>query len=71
MEEVLNLLSSLAKTIDKNVQELSKIKDLDQRKKQAEIVKILCESMGVFFDAMNDYEPDLMEDLEDDEDVPF
>lgn len=71
MEEVLNLLGSLAKTIDKNVQELSKIKDLDQRKKQAEIVKILCESMGVFFDAMNDYEPDLMEDLEDDEDVPF
>ena len=32
--------------------EMKKTKDLGQRKMQSEIVKNLCESLGVFFDTM-------------------
>jgi hypothetical protein len=48
MEEMIEILSSLSKEIESNVKELSKMKDLNQKKPQAEIVKLLCESMGVF-----------------------
>ena len=70
MEEMAIILSSLSKEIDSNVKALSKIKDLDQKKTQAEIVKLLCESMGVFFDAMKTGD-DMGDDDYDDDDMPF
>jgi len=52
--------------------EMKKTKDLGQRKMQSEIVKNLCESLGVFFDTMGsalagDIPDFLDEDGDDDE----
>lgn len=71
MEEMVDVLDSLSKAILKNVKEVSKITDLDQRKTQAETVKLLCESMGVFLNMMNLSDPDLMDDYDEDDDIPF
>ena len=72
MEQIDNILSSLTKSIDQSIKDLSKCKDLAQRKSHAEIIKLLCESMGVFFNAMNNYDPyefdddyDLYDDYDD------
>lgn len=35
------------------LEEMGRTKDLEERKTQSEIIKNLCESLGVFFDAMN------------------
>ena len=52
--------------------EMKKTKDLEQRKTQSEIVKNLCESLGVFFDTMVDAMPEDMPDfMEDDDEDDF
>lgn len=66
MDEMFSALNSLAKEIEKSIKEFSKYKELDQKKKQAEIIKLLCESMGVFFNAMGVVNQGL-EDIFDDE----
>ena len=72
MEEMIDVLNSLSKAILKNVKEVSKINDLDQRKTQAETVKLLCESMGIFLNMMNLSDSNLMDDYdEEDDDIPF
>ena len=71
MEEMVDVLDSLSKAILKNVKELSKITDLNQRKTQAETVKLLCESMGIFLNMMNLSDPDLIDDYDEDDDIPF
>jgi hypothetical protein len=70
MEEMVDVLDSLSKAILKNVKEVSKITDLNKRKIQAETVKLLCESMGVFLNLMNLSDPDLMNG-DDEDDIPF
>ena len=71
MEEMVEVLDSLSKAILKNVKEVSKITDLNKRKTQAETVKLLCESMGVFLNMMNFSDPDFMDDYDEDDDIPF
>lgn len=44
------IMDSLGTVIEKNIKELSKVKDLEQRKIQSEVIKNLCSSLGVFFD---------------------
>jgi hypothetical protein len=70
MEEMVNVFNSLAKAINKNVNDLSKISDLNQKKTQAEVIKMLCESMGVFLDAMGGFGDDDL-DPGDEEEMPF
>jgi hypothetical protein len=52
MEEMENMMVNLTKAIDKNLKDLLKAKDLNDRKMLADITRSLCESMGVFFNAM-------------------
>ena len=52
MEEMENVLNNLSKALDKNVKDLLKAKDLEERRVLADITKSLCESMGVFFNAL-------------------
>ncbi|MDY6856336.1 MAG: hypothetical protein SWO11_16880 [Thermodesulfobacteriota bacterium] len=64
------LMGSLMTVIQKNVKELSKMKDLEQRKIQSEVIKNLCSSLAIFFDYFaNTMDLDLMEapDFFDDE----
>ena len=46
METLEQMIESLAKEIKRNIKAMSGIKNLDQRKTQAEIIKLLCESLG-------------------------
>jgi hypothetical protein len=49
---------------------MSKTKDLNAKETHSRIIKNLCQSLGVFFDLMNEmmpYDPDEL----DDEDIPF
>ena len=52
MEEMENVMNNLTRAIDQNLSDLVKAKDLNERKLLADIVKSLCDSMGVFFNAM-------------------
>lgn len=71
MDKIIDVLNSLSIAIDKNTKELSKIKDLNQKKVQAEIIKLLCESLGVFLDAMNNGSVEIDDEEEYDSDIPF
>ena len=65
------LMSSLTTVVEKNIKELSKMKDVEQRRIQSEVIKNLCSSLGVFFDFIaNTMDFGMMEaqDLFDDED---
>jgi hypothetical protein len=53
MDEIANVLNSLTKSINLSLKDFTACKDLNQKKTQAEIIKLLCESMGVFLNAMN------------------
>ncbi len=70
MEEMENVLNNLAKAIDSNVKDLLKAKDLEQRKVLADITQSLCESMGVFFNALEMQGAGYYDDPED-EDLGF
>ncbi|MBU0993427.1 MAG: hypothetical protein KJ737_13110 [Proteobacteria bacterium] len=66
MDEMVNVIDGLSKEIVKNIKDLSKCKDLDQKKKLAEIINLLCESMGVFFNAMEMADLGMYEDFDTD-----
>jgi hypothetical protein len=68
METLEQMIESLAKEIKRNIKAMSGIKNLDQRKTQAEIIKLLCESMGVFFSSIAAIRPEYDDDYEDDDD---
>lgn len=63
----------ILKEIKNNLKEMSRCQDIDKKKKLAEITKLLCESIGVFFDGMNMIDNSLYnEDFDDDEHaIPF
>jgi hypothetical protein len=69
MEEMESVMMNLTKAIDKNLKDLLKAKDLNERKLLADVTRSLCESLGVFFNAME------LESMglygEDEEDSPF
>jgi hypothetical protein len=55
----------------RTISEMSRTNDLEQRRLQSEIVRNLCESLGVFLELMEDFiDPDEFEEfIEDDEDL--
>ncbi|MBU1172840.1 MAG: hypothetical protein KKD44_25050 [Proteobacteria bacterium] len=68
MYDLVTVLDGLTKEITNTISEMSKCKDIDQKKKLAEIIKMLCESMGIFFDSMGMVDPDLLDDFDDADD---
>ena len=76
MENLGNTIEELLKTINQTLRDLSTCADVDQKKKMAETVKLLCESLGVFFDAMSvdgglgalDVFDDDLDEFDDDDD---
>jgi hypothetical protein len=76
MDEIESIITSLTKSIDRSIKDFTACKDLNQKKTQAEIIKLLCESMGVFFNAMNNnasypFDDFDMDDYDEDEEPEF
>lgn len=69
MYDMVHVIEGLSKEITNNLTELSKTKNLDDKKKLAEIVKMLCESMGVFFDGMDMLDTDYLDPFDDEEEA--
>ena len=63
-----DMIEGLTKEISNNIKEMSRCTDIDKKKKHAEIIKLLCESIGVFFDGMNMVDYSLFDDDDDDDD---
>ena len=67
MYDLVHVLDGLSMEITRNIKEISTCKDIDERKKRAEIIKMLCESLGIFFDGLGMMDPGLMDDFYDDD----
>jgi hypothetical protein len=67
MEKIENMFDSLSESIDQSIKDFSQCKDLNQKKTQAEIIKLLCESLGVFFNAMKNSAPYPFDDFYEDD----
>lgn len=68
------IMSSISKEILTALKVMAKAKTPDEKLKYSEIVKNLCESLGIFFDLINDslmYNDDLDDDDDDDDDKPI
>ena len=52
MEDIDQIMEGLSRETVKSIKEMSKCKDVNERKIHAETIKPLCESLGVFFEAM-------------------
>lgn len=66
------IIVGLTKELAAELKTMSKTKDINTKETHSRIIKNLCQSLGVFFDFMNEmmpYDPD--DDDSDDEDVPF
>ncbi len=58
MENIEKIIEELSKEILSNLGEMSKVKDMAERKTQAEIVNLLCQSMTSVMDSiMSDMSP--------------
>jgi hypothetical protein len=77
MDEINNAFTSITKAIDQSAKDFTECKDLPQKKLQAEIIKLLCESLDLFSHSMDkcasnpfdNYDPDDEdEDYDDDDD---
>nr|WP_321402169.1 hypothetical protein [uncultured Desulfobacter sp.] len=64
------IMTGLTKELGAELKAMSKTKDLSEKEAHSRIIKNLSESLGVFFDLMNEMMPYGSDDL-DDEDVPF
>ena len=69
MSDPSEIMGPIMAETERVLEEMKSTKDLDQRKIQSEIVKNLCESLGVFFAAMTDVmmDDDMDDFLDDDE----
>ena len=68
MDEIVHVIEGLSREISNTIKELSKCKDIDQKKKLAEIIKMLSESIGIFLDGIGLIEENSMfDDLDDSE----
>lgn len=64
------IMTGLTKEVAAELKIMSKTKDINEKEAHSRIIKNLCESLGVFFDLMNDmvsFDPDGL----DDEEGPF
>ena len=69
MSEPADLLDPIIEETRRTLEEMKQTKDLAQRQVQSEIVRNLCESLGVFFDLMSPIDDDdLSEFLDEEED---
>lgn len=66
MEPIEKLIDLLPREVSNNLKAMSKTEDLEQKKIYSEIVLNLCESIGVFIDAL-----DMAGFDEDDDDFMF
>jgi len=66
MESMDHTIDALAKEINRNIKAMSKSRSIDEKKTQAEIVKLLCESLGVFFSAMAEAHSGYDDECDDD-----
>ena len=64
------IMTGLTKELGAELKAMSKTKDLEAKEVHSRIIKNLSQSLGVFFDLMNEMMPYGPDDL-DDEDVPF
>lgn len=67
MYDLVHVLDGLSEEITRNLKEIATCKDVDERKKRAEIIKMLCESLGIFFDGLGMMDPDMLDDLYDED----
>jgi hypothetical protein len=65
MYDIVHVLDGLTTEINASIKEMSITEDLDQKKKLAEIIKMLCESLGIFFEGMGMMGPDFFDDFDD------
>jgi hypothetical protein len=63
-----DMIEGITREISNNIKEMSRCTDLDKKKKHAEIIKLLCDSIGVFFDGMNMVDYSLFDDVDDEDD---
>lgn len=66
MYDIVHVLDGLTTEINDTIKQMSITEDLDQKKKLAEIIKMLCESLGIFFEGMGMMGPDFFDDFDDD-----
>jgi hypothetical protein len=64
------IMTGLTKELAAELKTMSKTKDLNAKETHSRIIKNLCQSLGVFFDLMNEMRPYDPDEL-DDEDIPF
>ena len=69
-EKAVKIITGLTKALTAELKTMSKTKDLNEKEVHSRIIKNLCQSLGVFFDLMNEMMPFDPDGL-DDEDVPF
>ena len=62
---------ALLKELTSSLKAMSKVKNINEKEVHSRIVKNLCESLGVFFDLINDMMPVDFDDDTDKEDIPF
>jgi hypothetical protein len=58
MEQIENGLNTLINAFEQSVKEFSATKDLAEKKTRAEIIKLLSDSLGIFFTAAKSGGPD-------------
>lgn len=66
------IIAGLTKELAAELKIMSKTKDINTKEAHSRIIKNLCQSLGVFFDLMNEmmlYDPD--DDDLDNEDIVF
>jgi hypothetical protein len=68
MEQIENVLNTLLRAFEQSVKEFSATKDLAEKKTRAEIIKLLSDSLGTFFNAAKSVDQDdfFVEDDHDD-----
>jgi hypothetical protein len=68
MEQIENVLNSLMNAFDQSVKEFTATKDLAEKKTRAEIIKLLSDSLGTFFNAAkSEGQNDFFDDDDDDD----
>jgi hypothetical protein len=65
------IMTGISKELLAALKVMAKAKTPDEKLKYSEIVKNLCESLGVFLDLINDIVPYDFDNDEDDESIPF
>lgn len=70
MEFLPEVIDKIVIEMNRAVSDMAECKDLDERKKLAEIVKTLSDSLSIFLDAFGMMGPDFMDDYLDFDDEP-